>query len=95
VGYTADRLHPEKFAEKTEHQILAEHLKAAGWNVQYHVVTLGISGTICSGLQTTLVKHRGVEACAAKTCMQWLHKEAVHSVQAIVRARRELERKPP
>ncbi len=95
VGYTADRLHPEKLVEKTEqHKILAEHLKA-GWTVQNHVVTLGVSGTICSCLQPTLVKYLGVEACAAKACMQWLHKEALHWVQAIVGARRELERKPP
>ena len=96
VGYTADRLHPEKFAEKTDqHKVLAEHLRAAGWTVQYHVVTLGVSGTVCSSLHTTLVKHLGVEACAAKACMQWLHKQAVHKLQSIVRTRRELERKPP
>ena len=41
------------------------------------------------------VRGVGVEACAAKTCMQWLHKQAVHKLLSIVRTRRDLEHTPP
>ena len=96
VGYTADHLHPEKFLEKqAQHRQLADLLEAEGWKVKYHVFTLGVGGTVCVSLETNLMKHLGVERPAAEKCRDWLHKHATLQLHAMIKTRRELERKPP
>jgi hypothetical protein len=90
VGYCSDTRHAEKTSEKTEqHAKLTELLRAAGWTVHYHVVTLGFGGTVPTEALSVMVS-TGAPPEAARACLRKLVRHAVASLDHIQGARRAL-----
>ena len=93
VGYCRDTKHEEKHAEKSsQHESFRAGLKQHGYNLKYHIITLGHCGTIPKALSDTLKTELGVPSEMVAKCAKALHVSAVKHLSVIYQNRMEYER---
>jgi hypothetical protein len=91
LGYTREGFAKAKMAEKRrQHELLALLLEELGWTVEYHTLTLGVTGTIYKDSIATMVSI-GVSATSiASVIRKWTVMTANHT-HGLVTQRRELD----
>ena len=92
VGFTQDTRFEEKMLEKqAQHAGLVQLLRDAGWTVQYHVILIGVAGSVYKpGLQA--LRDMGMADRDARRLLTELHMHAVTSLRDILLVRRTVER---
>ena len=92
VGFTQDTRFAEKMAEKqAQHAELVRLLQQAGWTVSYHVILVGVAGTVYKSGSRAL-RELGMGDKDARALLRELHLHALECLYNIVLARRQLER---
>ena len=93
VGYCRDTKHEEKHVEKSsQHESCRAGLKQHGYDLKYHIITLGHCGTIPKALRDTLKTELGVPSEMVAKCAKALHVSAVKHLSVIYQNRMEYER---
>jgi len=93
VGYCRDTKHEEKYAEKSnQHEHCRTGLKQHGYDLKYHIITLGHCGTIPKALRDILKTELGVPSEMIAQCAKSLHISAVKHLFVIYQNRMEFER---
>jgi hypothetical protein len=103
LGYTREGFARNKMAEKRrQHDLLALLLKDLGWTVEYHTLTIGVTGTVYTdGIQAMAAIGISTK-CIDNVISKWVVMTVNHT-HGLVTQRRELDshlirnalRKPP
>ena len=91
IGYTMDTRWRQAYAEKEkQHKQLIEHLHAAGWKVDGHIIILGACGAVYASGQRAL-QELGLSKCHTRELLTELSCMAVQAAHNITCARRRIE----
>lgn len=95
VTYGSHTRYIDKIVEKTgQHDRLMDALRSEGWKVQYHIVVLGVAGTIFNNT-VKILDDLQIPPAPRQTTLHALNRLAVQKIHEILVCRRRLEHEGP
>ena len=80
----------EQLEKRTQHLLSKYLLRDLGWRVQYHTITLGVTGTIYNDSIASLRELQLSHSAQEKTVQSWVHMTLNHT-HGLVTQRQQLD----